>query len=134
MLHKDTSAASQRAWARGGYGRLPEGRLLIAVLRNALLEFEDVVHNHRGANDAQLQELWQWFFGPDDGWLFSFENVCEQLDLDPSCIRARLRALAPPLNVGPLAAPSRIPPHDRTSARRGEPGCGGRQKIGVTAQ
>ena len=94
MGHRSMPVAGQSEWRPGICGRSPEGRLLVAVLRNALLEFQDLVQSRRGEHDAQLAELWQWFFEPDDSWPFSFENVCEQLDLDPSCIRERLRALA----------------------------------------
>jgi hypothetical protein len=57
----------------------------------ALQEFEHVVHT---PNDPRRQELWAWFFGRDPAWLFSFENLCDQLDLNPSCIRARVVELA----------------------------------------
>ncbi len=72
-------------------GRSPEKRLLAAVLMEALQEFEHVVHM---PNDPRRQELWAWFFGRDAAWPFSFENLCDQLDLNPSCIRTRIAALA----------------------------------------
>jgi hypothetical protein len=37
-----------------------------------------------------FQEAEKWIVEVDDGWLFSFENVCETLDLNPAYVRQGL--------------------------------------------
>jgi hypothetical protein len=71
----------------------PEKRLLIAVLWNAILEYQDFLCSGRRADNVEAQKLRKWFFEHDEIWPFSFENVCAQLDLDPNCIRTRLATL-----------------------------------------
>jgi hypothetical protein len=78
----------------------PEKRLLIAVLWNAILEYQDFLCSGRSGGDAEAQKLRKWFFEPDQMWPFSFENVCAQLDLDPSSIRTRLATLGSGMPVG----------------------------------
>ena len=47
------------------------------------------------ARDEKGTELFaetdSWIFEHHGNWLFSFENVCETLGIDASCLRARLR-------------------------------------------
>ena len=72
------------------YGRVlhtPEKRLLMALLLDALAQF-DKVRDPRRPRDAQTrQELRTWFFAEDVNWPFSFENVCAHLGLEPNAIR-----------------------------------------------
>ena len=72
----------------------PEKRLLTELLLDALLEFETKVARCRSLDDAPLREVIAWFFSRDRGWPFSFLNVCEHLNLNPVCVRARLLAIA----------------------------------------
>ena len=75
------------------YGRVlqtPEKRLLVAMLLDALSQFEKV-RDARRPRDAQArEELKAWFFGEDVSWPFSFENVCAHLGLEPGAIRDQL--------------------------------------------
>ncbi len=87
----------------------PERRLLIAVLWNAITEYQDLVCSRRGAEDVEGQRLRKWFFEHDEKWPFSFENVCEQLEIDPDSIRARLGVLTD--------EPSTGSPHGRRRGR-----------------
>ena len=69
-----------------------ERRLLIAVLEDAV----DVYRKQAGARDLRGQELFreaeEWIENPEKNWLFSFENICDVLDIDANYLRRGLRA------------------------------------------
>lgn len=69
----------------------PEQRLMIAVLQDAL----DCVEKHRSATDTHGRRLFsdaqQWFLANETDWPYSFECICELLDLDANAVRQRLR-------------------------------------------
>ena len=65
-----------------------EERLMLAVLENATEDFQKYVlaTTRRGTELFQAAE--QWILETDNSSLFSFENICEHLQLDPSYLRA----------------------------------------------
>ena len=69
-----------------------ERRLMIAVLEDAV----DVYRKQLGATDARGQQLFreaeEWIENPDRTWLFSFENICDVLDIDAEYVRRGLHA------------------------------------------
>jgi hypothetical protein len=66
---------------------LPHLRLMYAVLEDAVV----IVLGGRLAGPATLRiETINWVLADDIGWLFSFQNVCDSLDLDADRLRARL--------------------------------------------
>jgi len=73
--------------------RSPEKRLLMAVLMDAIAEFQEVVGSNASEDEPRLRKLTAWFTARRDSWPCSFENLCDLLDLDAGCIRARLAAL-----------------------------------------
>jgi len=68
-----------------------ERRLMVAVLEDAL----DVYRKRCGSRDRRSQELFHdaelWINADERDWLFSFENICTVLDIDPDYIRRGLR-------------------------------------------
>ena len=70
----------------------PEKVLLLAILEDAIHLFQ----KYRGARDRagkeHFHEVNDWFMNHGDHWLFSFENVCELLALDPEYVRRGLLA------------------------------------------
>jgi hypothetical protein len=83
-----------------------ERRLMMAVL-------EDAVHcyrKHACSSDPRAHQLYldaeAWITGTDRLWFFSFENVCDSLELDPSYVR------------GGLVAWNRAAPDDPSLAHR----------------
>jgi hypothetical protein len=69
----------------------PEKALLIALL-------EDAIHNYRKYSTARdragkehFHEAEHWIMHSRDHWIFSFENVCDLLSLDPEYLRRGLR-------------------------------------------
>ena len=69
----------------------PEERLMIAVLQDALA----CLQNHRFAKDAYGRRLFdeaeQWFLAEETDWPYSFESICEILELDSNAVRQHLR-------------------------------------------
>lgn len=69
-----------------------ERRLMIAVLEDAV----DVYRKQVGAKDARNQALFrdaeEWIEDPDRTWLFSFQNICDVLDIDAEYVRRGLHA------------------------------------------
>ena len=67
-----------------------ERRLMIAVLEDAV----DVYRKQAGAQDARAQQLFheaeEWIEDADRTWLFSFQNICDVLGLDPDYLRRGL--------------------------------------------
>ena len=67
-----------------------EQRLMLAILKEAL----DSFFKHLGATDkkgkAIFQEAEGWIREKDNGWIFSFENVCESVGINASYLRVGL--------------------------------------------
>lgn len=70
--------------------QMPERRLFAAVLMEAVADFRDALESTEKREAWAFQELLAWFSSRDRRWPFSFENLCEQLDLDPGCVRRHL--------------------------------------------
>jgi hypothetical protein len=70
----------------------PEKALLLAILEDAIHGFE----NYRAATDRagreRFREAEEWIMGCGDDWIFSFDNVCALLDLEPQYLRQGLLA------------------------------------------
>lgn len=88
----DLSAAIEESCDRGRWRQgLGEYALVEAVLRAAIHEYQKFA-GHRTRREARLfREVHQWFLADDGAWDFSFINVCEILDIEPSCIRTGLK-------------------------------------------
>ena len=78
----------------------PEKALLLALLEDAIHLYQ----KYRGARDRagkeHFREVNDWFMHEGNHWLFSFENVCELLALDPAYVR---RGLITSANAAVLA-------------------------------
>lgn len=71
----------------------PERRLMLAVLEEAVVEYQRCV----GARDTRGRRLFaetaRWFASDDVAWAFSFVNLCQALGLEAGCVRAGLERL-----------------------------------------
>ena len=69
----------------------PEKRLMLAVLEDAV----GTCQNYAAARDRRGQALFtetdEWFASEERDWPFSFENICQALDLESSFLRTGLR-------------------------------------------
>jgi|SRR5262249_32843464 len=65
----------------------PETRLMLAVLEDAVACYQKYVlaHDERGAELFQDAEA--WVMQEDHTWLFSFDNICESLGINPAYMR-----------------------------------------------
>lgn len=62
----------------------PEHRLMIAVLHNAI----DCLQKPRP--QRLFNEAKQWFLADETDWPYSFQRICEALDLDADAVREHL--------------------------------------------
>ena len=70
-------------------GAQAEKDLMRAVLRDAIWDYR----KNMKVRNIHFREAREWLFAANDESLFSFENICETLDLDPVLIRKELRNL-----------------------------------------
>src|SRR4029453_9787305 len=79
-----------------------EERLMLAVLESAVEDFQKYVLARKPRGKKLFQEAEEWFLERNSDELFSFENICETLQLHPDYIRqglllwkeAKLKALS----------------------------------------
>jgi len=70
----------------------PEKALLIAILEDAVREYRKFAGAQDREGKERSREVEEWIFSQDREWIFSFNNVCELLDLDPDYVRRGLCA------------------------------------------
>ena len=91
LLQPDTLLPSQyfAALRRKG-AHEPERRLVIAVLQDAV----DCFQKHWAARDRKARQLYldaeEWIGSDDRSWPFSFENVCDLLQINSEYLRRGL--------------------------------------------
>jgi hypothetical protein len=71
-----------------------EKELMLAILEDAINSFQRYLVAGNEKESKQFQEVQEWISGKNRDWLFSFDNVCETLGLDPSYLRRGLIAWA----------------------------------------
>jgi hypothetical protein len=69
-----------------------EKRLMLAVLMDAVGCIERYYEGRRTQSWPAFHAARRWVLDRDRTWLFSFENICLALDLDPDRIRSCLFA------------------------------------------
>jgi hypothetical protein len=69
----------------------PEKALLLAVLEDAVDCFLEYHMAEDRVGKARFQEAEEWIMQSGNEWLFSYENVCELLGLNPEYLRRGLR-------------------------------------------
>jgi hypothetical protein len=81
----------------------PEKILLLALLEDAIHCYRKLAHVRNPAARRQFREAEEWLMGDGGtGGVFSFENICDVLGMDPEYVRRRLREAA-----------QRLPPKSR---------------------
>jgi hypothetical protein len=84
---------SQYLGALGSVGLSGEQRLMLAVLVDAI----NVLQSWRAASCARKRrnfaEAAQWVNTPGTSYPFSFDSVCDALEIDSELLRSRLRVL-----------------------------------------
>jgi hypothetical protein len=86
-LIKDQILARDRTSASAS----PEKRLMIAVLRDALEDYQKYAFTHDPQGKRVFEETAGWFDSTSNGWFFSFQSICENLGIDPGYLLQELR-------------------------------------------
>ncbi|HWP64779.1 MAG TPA: hypothetical protein VNO26_02560 [Candidatus Limnocylindria bacterium] len=89
-----------------------EKALMLAVLEDGIRCFQEHLTNARSNPRLLSRQAEEWIRADDWDWPFSFNNVCENLCIDPEALRLALltwkaRKLAPADGAG-TAAPSKV--------------------------
>jgi hypothetical protein len=63
---------------------------MLAVLEDAIECFQRYAGTHDGKHERLFLEAVKWILDRDCDWPFSFENICNTLNLDPDYIRRGL--------------------------------------------
>ncbi|MCH7916343.1 MAG: hypothetical protein IH856_25450 [Deltaproteobacteria bacterium] len=73
----------------------PEKMLMLAVLEDGVICFQKYLSTRDEREKRLLSEAEEWLLMEQNGedWLFSFDNVCETLGLNPGYIREGLLRL-----------------------------------------
>jgi len=69
----------------------PEKSLLAAILEDAVQEYRKYSRAHDADGKKRFREAEEWIMRGGNDWIFSFDNVCELLGLDPEYVRRGLR-------------------------------------------
>jgi hypothetical protein len=77
---------------RGGSGVRGEKRLMLAVLEDALDCFQKYAAARDGHGQALFEEAHAWIASEDRAWFFSYENICETLEINPEYLRRGLES------------------------------------------
>jgi hypothetical protein len=67
-----------------------ERRLMLAVLEDAIDCFQKYAHTNDLRGRQLFLESYEWIMSGDKRWLFSFENICQIVDMNPDYIRQGL--------------------------------------------
>lgn len=91
---------------RGGSGVRGEKRLMLAVLEDALDCYQKYAIARDGHGQVLFEEANQWIASSDRGWFFSYENICETLEINPEYLRRGLELwrMGAATGVKPIAA------------------------------
>ena len=60
-----------------------EQKLMLAVLENAIEQFQEYALAEDPKGKAMFVEVEEWLTEKNSDWFFSFENICETLRLSP---------------------------------------------------
>jgi hypothetical protein len=86
LLPAQFFAAFRRA---GGLER--ERLLMLAVLEDAIDCFQKFAHARDPRGTQMFEEACEWVSSTDRSWLFSFENICDTLEINADYVRRGLR-------------------------------------------
>ena len=90
----DTSIVHQYADASRRSEQLaPEKSLLAAILEDAVQEYCKYSRARDAAGKRRFREAEEWIMHGGSNWIFSFDNVCGVLGLDPQYVRRGLRQI-----------------------------------------
>lgn len=65
----------------------PEKRLMLAILKDAVSTFQADLFTANVKSSRRYEQAKDWITETDGDWVFSFENICEHLGLNPAYVR-----------------------------------------------
>ncbi len=68
-----------------------EKRLILSVLEDAVECFMKCIDSPTGKGQRLFRDADEWISLEDKHWVFSFDNVCDMLDINPDYMRRGLR-------------------------------------------
>ena len=91
LFQSDTLASAQyfEKWCSLRYPG-PEEMLMFAVLEDAITCFQRFSSATTTRGRMRFREAEEWLMQDKSDWLFSFETICEVLEVNPNYIRAGL--------------------------------------------
>lgn len=91
----DESIRPDQHYSASRSGGLAEGerRLMIAILEDAMLCARNVIKQGGTGGDPDLEMAMAWFEDEDTDYIFSFESICEFLEIRSEDIRAQLERM-----------------------------------------
>ncbi len=96
----------------------PEKRLMLSVLEDAVSCFQKYTSARDARGKSLLREAEEWIHEESSEWLFSFDNICDSLGLNPKYIRdGLLQWREKELTKPPKAQIYRLP-HDNKKGRK----------------
>lgn len=69
----------------------PEKRLMFAILIDAVECFQRYQFAAKTRDRRLFQQAEVWIFGDERKWIYCFENICQELQIDPDYLRSGLR-------------------------------------------
>jgi len=72
-----------------------EGRLMLAILQDAVECYQRHALARNPRHREEFEEAKTWITSSDTDWVFSFENICNVLGIDPDYVRSGLANRAP---------------------------------------
>ncbi len=90
LFQRDSLITGRYFSDRVGKTLVPEKKLMLAVLEDALGCFQDHCSAKHGKRKQLYDNVHQWFFDPADDRVFSFSNICSALGFEPDYIRKGL--------------------------------------------
>ncbi len=65
----------------------PEKRLMLAILKDAVSTFQADLFADNAKSSRRFEQAKDWISETDGDWVFSFQNICEHLGLNPAYVR-----------------------------------------------
>lgn len=94
-----------------------ERSLMLAVLRDAVECYQKYALARDPRGRFEFEEARRWIDSPDRDWPYSFENICDVLDIDPLYLREGLERYAPRGFRRDMRKPRIVPLEDRIRER-----------------
>jgi hypothetical protein len=114
----DTTAADQYFGTSRKRSLEPHERLMLAVLEDAIVCFQQYQGESDGKRERLFREAKQWIIDDDSEWPFSFKNICEALRLSVNYVRCGLLRKESFMSDGLKQQRSHLPKTRMTSPRR----------------